>query len=333
MEDKIVLDTQIELINSEEQEGEAFASVGLNPAFNWIKFTLTDALPNLNKQRIPVKEFDNLIRTGYLTSIKMGRGKIEPGHENAIEIGVISHLKKTEDNKIVGLAAIWSKDHPDEYKYIKENFDKNIPLNISWEILYRNSTADADGISDLEDTTLKSAVLVGRPAYGGRTQILSIASETNINSEETMELKELEEKYSALETEFNAKKLELETKSSELEALRVELTNKTEETKDYSELKEFKASVLKEKEENQKFESIKTKFSEAGLTKDEVYFKDNKEKLLSMTPEVLDFMMQELVAFKSTSASQHETIPNLTSGKEDRVTPKELGKALREMKK
>jgi hypothetical protein len=337
-EEKIIFDTQAELIDS-ESEGSAEASIGLNPAFKFLKFVLTDDKPNLNKQRIPIEEFDNIVRTGYLTPIKMGKGKIEQGHENASEIGVISHLKKTEDNKIVGLAAIWSKEHPDEYNYIKENYDKKTPLNISWEILYRDSTVDADGITDLKDTALKAAVLVGRPAYGGRTQILSVASEVNPDSEENMELKELEEQVISLkaelaakETELSTKKEEVETKAAELETTKAELTKLAEDTKDYSELKEFKASALLEKEENEKFEGIKTKFSEAGLNKDETYFKDNKTKLVSMTPELLDFMVQELVAFKSTSASLHETVPNLTANT-DRLTPKELGEALRKMKK
>jgi hypothetical protein len=333
MEDeKLIFDTQIEIVKS-EAEGEAFASVSLNPAFNWIKFILTDDKPNLNNQRIPIEEFDNLIRTGIYTPLKMGKGKVEPGHENATAIGAISHLKKTEDNRIIGLAAIWSNENPDEYNYIKENYDKKSPLNISWEILYKNSTTDAEGITDLKDTSLKAAVLVGRPAYSGRTQILSVASETNTNSEENMELKELEEKVSTLETELGVKKSELETKSTELEALKAELTKLTEDTKDYPELKEFKASVEREKEDNDKFEGIKTKFSEAGLVKDETYFKDNKAKLLSMTPELLDFMMQELVAFKNTTASQHDLVPDLTAGKDKKLTPKELGEALRNMKK
>ena len=340
MEEKFIFDTEVELTNSEDEEGIAEASLSLNSTHRFIKFTLTDDQPNLNKQRIPVKEFANLIRTGLFAPIKMGKGQIEQGHENALPIGVISHLKKTEDNKIVGLAAIWSKENPDEYNYIKENYDKKTPLNISWEILYKNSTTDAEGITDLEDTMLKAAVLVGRPAYGGRTQILSVASETNTDSEGIMELKELEEKVSTLETELGttkselaSTKIELTAKTTELDTLKADLTKVTEDTKDYSELKEFKASVLREKEENEQFDGIKTKFSEAGLIKDETYFKDNKAKLLSMTPELLDFMMQELVAFKNTSASVHETVPNLTATTKDKFTPKELGEALRNMKK
>jgi hypothetical protein len=339
IEQKLNFDTEIEFLDTEEQTNDlALASVSQNPAFNYIKFTLTDDQKNANRQRIPFSEFDNLIRTGYLAPIKMGMGEIKPGHEEASPIGVISHLKK-EDNKIMGLAAIWSKERPAEADIIKKNHEKGIPTNLSWEIYYTDSTKDAEGVEDLTGCSLRALTLVGRPAYEGRTQILSVASDITSETEENVDIKELEDKISALEAELSDAKKALETKEVELASKQNDLVAKEMELAsilaEKEELKQYKTTAEKEREDNRKLDEIKGKFSESGITKDETFYKENKEMLLGLAPTALDFFMQELVSFKNSSAAIiNSTVPDLTNQDNKKLTdPKELAKALRSMKK
>jgi len=318
-DDKLVLNSTFEFIEKETTEGEEFASVASNPSYNWIKFILTDDQPNANKKRVPLEEFDNLIRTGFLAPIKMGAGEISEGHDGTTPIGVISNLKKL-GNKILGLAAIWSEEKPDEIKLIKENHAKGVPLNLSWEIYYTDENVTEDGITEMKNTTLRAATLVGMPAYQGRTQILSVAStDRKTNSEDTnikMEDEELKGKIVELEKTLTDTKTEMANSLLELE-----------------ELRQFKAAIVKEQEDAKKLDEIKKKFSDSSITKEDSFFKDNKEMLLGLSSEALDFMVQELVSFaasaKTETASEHEPLPDLKGDMTDYNDPKKLGQALR----
>lgn len=168
----------IELITENEANTEfkeaSSAVVSKNPAVNWAKFILTDDLPNGNKQRIPKEEFPGLVRTGVYMPIKMAKGVIEQTHDGSFPIGVIANLKE-EGNQIVGLAALWSRERPEDVELLKKLAEKNKPITLSWEILYRESTI-VDGIEELHGTSLKASTIVGRPAYGDRTPILALAA-------------------------------------------------------------------------------------------------------------------------------------------------------------
>lgn len=322
-DDKFVINSTFEFIENETLEDGAFASLALNPHFNWIKFTLTDDLPNANKQRVPIEEFDNLIRTGYLAPIKMGDKEISIGHAGTRPIGVISNLKKI-DNKILGLAAIWGIEKPDEVNLIKENHKKGVPQNLSWEILYTRSEVNADGITELRDTALRAATLVGMPAYEGRTQILSVAS-TEIVSTDAQTNSEVD---NLMDEELQAKVTELgtalATKDTELAASNTEL----------EELRQFKASVIKEQEDAQKLTDIKKRFSEAGIAKEETFFVENKDMLLGLSAEAMEFMVQEMVSFAAkTTVASAEGLPNIQGDERNYSDPKALGQALRTSKK
>lgn len=174
----------VSLINNEELKdelgdglNEAQASLLQNSAVSWAKFVLTDDQPNKNKQRVPVEEFDNLIKTGIFMPIKMAKGKINVGHDDSEPIGVITHLKKA-GNKILALAALWHRERNEDIEYLKNLSKDKKPINISWEILYEDSkpSEEFDGVQDLLFTSLKAATVVGMPAYAGRTPILAIAA-------------------------------------------------------------------------------------------------------------------------------------------------------------
>jgi hypothetical protein len=179
---KMDMTSSIELLTDDdvtEELGEAVASIMLNPTVTWAKFTLTDDLPNGNKQRVPLSEFDNLIKSGLHMPLKMAEGRPNEGHEDSKPLGVITHLRKiVEDgvNKIVALAALWSRERPEDVVHIKDLIESEDGVNVSWEILYGDSMASEGGVRDLIDTVLKAVTIVTRPAYQGRTKFLAVAA-------------------------------------------------------------------------------------------------------------------------------------------------------------
>ena len=306
-------------------EDEAFASVSLNPSVTWAQFILTDDKPNKNSQRIPLEEFSNLIKTGVHMPIKMSQGDISEGHAGAIPIGVITHLKAVKD-KIVGLAALWDKERPEDVALLKKYYKEDKPLQLSWEVMYQDSLEDEAGVQSLKDTALRAVTLVGLPAYAGRTIITALASlKTEDN---TLEIKELQEQIEKLE-------LASTDKDNKIKSLEEQLSNSKTALSELDELKKFKQDALAEKELEDRFISIKKKFSEAGIEKDDEYFESNKEKLLALSEDGLSFMLQELVAFSSEKENKQKEstsskVPNLTAGKvEDSLDKESLVEFLR----
>lgn len=181
MENDTIINSKIEnllqLINEDEitDLNESVSSVLKNPAVKWAKFILTDDLPNENKQRIPLEEFDNLIKSGIFMPIKMAANEIKDGHEDSKPLGVITHLKKA-GNQIRAIAALWTKERPEDIKIIEDALNSNKPINVSWEILYGDFSINDAGITELKDTALGGVSIVGMPAYAGRTRFLALAS-------------------------------------------------------------------------------------------------------------------------------------------------------------
>lgn len=299
---------------------EAFASFSNNPLFNYIGFVLTDDKPNANKQRIPKDEFSSLIKSGFHTPLKMELGTIGD-HPNSVPIGVITHLTEKDDT-IKAIATLWSEEFKDNISIIQEYYEKKKPLNVSWEIRYRDSEIDDDGVENLHGTLLRAATIVAIPAYGGRTPITAFASkqEEDITLDE---LKELKDKLDEATAQLTEKTQELDQKVAELATTQEELET----------LREFKAEVERKEADAEKLNEIKAKFAEAGLEKDEDYFEQNKETLLALTPESLDFMIQELKAFASTidrkaESTSSTSIPNFTNS-DDNIDVGALVKELR----
>ena len=353
----------VSLIDESEvktEMGEAFASFMLNPTVTWAKFVLTDDRTNANGERIPKQEFANLIRSGIHMPVKMALGEISPGHPGTKPLGTITHLKEVESadgtSAVIALAALWGEERPADVEFIKQRFAEKQPVDVSWEVLYEDATFNAEASSmDLIGTVLRAATIVGNPAYEGRTQFLSISAkrkgdataensgDDNPNTNAEDELNELEK----LQADLAQAKAELETlkathttaiaeKDAEIERLTTETQEKETEL---TSLKEFKQTVEAEAEKKEKLASVKTKFSEAQIEKDEQYFVDNEEKLLAMSEEQLDFMVQELATLaesKTSTASKKTTKIPAISGTEneevDLTDPKVLGKLLREQR-
>ena len=157
----------------------AEASFSQNPYIRWAKFILTDDQPNGNKERVPLSEFDNLLKSGVNMPIKMGEGLVEEDHSNASPIGVITHLKKVfEDgvNRIEGLAALWLSERPGDISILKDRLESDKEVNISWEMGASEKILADDGIFNWIGVALKAATVVDRPAYQGRTRIIAMAA-------------------------------------------------------------------------------------------------------------------------------------------------------------
>ena len=317
---KANINSNIEFIDTNfyRDEKEAESSLGMNPSFRWAKIVVTDDKPNLNKQRIPIEEFANIIKTGIYTPIKMTFNKISSSHKEAIGqiIGTITQLTKNED-KIIALAAFWEKERPEDIKMLKEMYDAGYPPNVSWEIAFSDSFVDDAGVEVLKNTALTGLAIVSNPAYGGRTRFLAISSTEE--EESTMdELEQLKKKIEELESIIEDYKSKEATTSAELEELRL-----------------YKDAVEKEKAEAERFDKIKNKFKEAGIEKDEEYFVSNKDKLLQLSEDAVEFMVQEILSFgsKETESSVKVKVPNFQLNKQEKIDPRELGKLMRENKK
>lgn len=318
-ENKILLQTQIELIEQDLTEAEA--AVSLNPYFQWAKIIVTDDLPNLNNQRIPLDEFANIIKTGVSTPIKMTFAKVSDGHKEAMGkiIGTITQLMQ-EENKIVALAALWKKERPNDIEMLKDMYNRGTPPNVSWEISFAESQKEDTGVEALYGTALTGLAIVGNPAYAGRTAFVAMASKEEEESN-VEELEQLTQAKETLEKELAEIKEKLEASAAELEDLR-----------------QYKKEIEDAKALEEKFAAVKTKFTEAGIEKDDEYFTTNKEKLLGLSEDALDFMIQELVSFAAKTKTDGEAstkdktveIPQFSGSGNGKLSPRELGKKLRE---
>lgn len=332
MEQLYNLLTNLELIDIQAvEENQAFASVNLNPNITWAKFTLTDDQPNGNKQRVPKEEFENLIKTGIYMPIKMTLGTHEGEHSGSSPLGAIAHLK-VDNNRIKGLAALWNQERPEDILLLKEKYKEGTQIRLSWELAYATAEEENDGVKALRGVQLLATTIVGNPAYGDRTPIEALASLEAEKMEGTKKMdlektvKDLEQKVADLEKEKENLETSLSEKASELEKANSELGS----------LKEFKENIEKEQAEAERLIAIKGKFKEASLEKENEYFVDNKEMLLSMTDAALDFMLQEMVAgLNKSKASKNDDgteIPPIASDQLREFSIKELAKALRERK-
>jgi len=312
-------------------DDEAFASINLNHSVSWAKFVLTDDQPNANNERIPIEEFDNLVKTGVYMPIKMANGGVGEGHAGATPIGVITHLKKVK-NQIIGLAALWKRERPEDIQLLKDAKD----LQLSWEIVHNREKKSESGALDLLDTALRAVTLVGMPAYQGRTPVLAVASDTTKTEENAMG--DLEQKVAELQETISKKEVSEAEKLAEITALTAELEA----------LRKFKADVEEKEAEAQKMLAIKATFKEASIQKDDDYFETHKDRLLKLDKDELDFFVQEMVAFASEMKVDEQpesdeevvvseaSVPALVGGKGGnnvkKMTPAQLGKLLREYK-
>ena len=323
-----IIAKDVQLMVDTEKLGEAMASVSLNPNVAWLKMVITDDKPNANGMRIPKEEFANVLKTAVYMPMKMAVGEISEGHDETYPIGSIAHLVEKDDH-VVALAALWTKERPEDIKFLKGRHDNGQSIDVSWELNYdvEASQKDKKGVLELKNVEMNAVTIVGLPSYMGRTPVTAIASkEDHQGDNETMETINREDHdkiVKGLDEEINVLKDELKAATAELEELRpmkeelAGLQAEVEELKPkYEALATFKAETDAEKEKEEKLVSIRSKFAEAGLEATDEYFAEREEKFLEMDDEQVAFFIQELIAFKQEPDNKDDSAKasiNITS--------------------
>ena len=335
-----ILSKEVQLIIENELEDLIVASENLNPMLTYVKFILTDDEPNANGVRIPKEEFSNLIRSGLYMPLKMPYGEIAEGHKEPVPIplGVITHLRE-DKNKIRGIAALWNEERPEDVRYIKERYAEGKPLDLSWEIGYAESRFDDNGIEILLGCVLRATTLVGIPAYQGRTGITSVSAVDKDSKEERSVKEQLEKLQAEVKT--------LEGRVAELTKNQLSDEDK-EKLEEYAELKAFKDKVEAEAARQGKLAEIRKSFKDANIEKDDEFFKENEELLLTLTEVegALNFFVSQLTPDPEEEQEEEEELEEELADKEDKekvpplkrekesddeYTGSELGVALREL--
>jgi hypothetical protein len=309
---------------------EGFAQAAKNdPHRTWIKFTFTDDQPNGNNMRIPKTEFASLIRTGEHMPIKMEKGNPKGDHKGSTPIGAIAKLKE-EDNKVIGIAALWPDEDPESINALKEAYAGGEKRDLSWEVSYDEAASyvDENGIHNLMGTATRGSVFVGNPAYQGRTQLLALAQQEDKTQEENKLTDTTTVDVAALQAELADVKVQLEAANTALQSKETEL--ETVISPELASLREFKQAAEAKDAKYNKLTERRKKLKEAGVDYSEEDFETKKEMLAEMDEAVFEFLVQERVAFsstdkKTTSASAEITnpaIPDLTNANTD--SPSEL---------
>lgn len=188
-----------------------------------LRFVFTDYLPNANNQGIPKTEIDNIIRSGLHMPVKVNfKGNSVAGHGGAIPVGPIVSIEEDAD-KLIGNAVVWKDEFPDFVSYLEERSAKGEDVQFSWEIYYRSSASDNQGIDWLHGCSVAGITVVDNPAYKGRTPLLAIAEETQKMDEMQDKIKNLMNKlYSMLDALYTAAGVVEEFKVANPEELNVD---------------------------------------------------------------------------------------------------------------
>ncbi|MCK4825575.1 hypothetical protein KA005_58040 [bacterium] len=310
MSKKLNLSSPIELI----------AEAGVNnPNLGWLSFVLTDSEPNNNKQGIRKEAFASLIVSGQLMPVKMAKGEIAADHTGAEPLGAIANLSE-EDDKVLGKAAIWKSDRAEAYEILTAMSAANELPRISWEIAYTESELDDDGVEWISDPMLKGATIVGNPAYGDRTPILSVAS--NNTSEDESDDEDLEEEEPEDET---SEEDDTEDGESEKDTKRIEeLESKVEE------LQAYKDTIEQVATNAALLESRVAELTAAGVELTQEEIEAEKESWLKMSDEIFASMLNVLKKIKPKAANSAR-IPDV-SGDSTESHVDIVRKGLRKMK-
>ena len=313
MAKKLNLSSPIELI------AEAGVS---NPNLGWLSFVLTDSEPNNNKQGIRKDAFTVLIESGQLMPVKMARGEIAADHTGAEPLGAIAELS-IDESKVLGKAVIWKRDRAEEYEILTAMSADNKLPHISWEIAYTKSELDDDGVEWISDPMLRAATIVGDPAYGDRTPILSVAS-TNA-SEDEFEDEDPEEEESEDETpeEDNVEDEEGDEDAEQLK--RIE-----DLEKEVKELQAYKDTIEKEAASAALLKSRVEALSAigVGLTQEEI--EAEKDSWLEMSDETFTSVLNVLKKVKPKAANSARVPDVIGDSSESPVDV--VRKGLRKMK-
>jgi len=308
-----------------------------NPNLGWLEFVLTDDQPNGNHQGVKREGFASLVETGLLMPLKMAKGEIKPGHNDAEPLGAIASLEE-EESQVVGKAAIWKDERNGDYGMLKSMSAEGEPIGISWEIAFTESETDDDGTMWINDPTLLAATIVGVPAYGDRTPVLSVASQEGAddadpdadpdNSEpasdgEPADDGEPSDDDAGEPTDDNREGDDEEAISAdELAALQVELT----------ELREYKEKREKEDAVAALLATRLNALSESGFEYTEEEVRNKQELWLDMSDEAFEAMLEVMISLNTAATTSAGLVPDVSGG-QDRSVVDIVRSGLQEMRK
>lgn len=177
-----------------------------HPLLTVVKFIFADDRPNNNNQGIAYSDFEDIKKSAIDMPIKMkflgeaGAG----GHAGSVTIGHIRAMHEVliEDNihQLVGEGVLYSGEFPNEVKYLNDSYAEGKAPGTSWEVSYNDVEKDGP-ISWLKGVITRAATFVRNPAYGTRTALLALASNTNDMTDAELSTKLLE-----IVTEISPKK-------------------------------------------------------------------------------------------------------------------------------
>jgi hypothetical protein len=328
-----------------------------NPFLVRAKFIFADNKGNDNGMGIEFEDFPAVAASAVNMPVKMRYlGEGVGNHVGSIPIGHITSMDIVDEGELkqlVGTAALYAEEYPDEISYLMDKFQTGDAPGISWELGYSDSILK-NGIQWLKGIITKAATFVRQPAYGKRTALLALASDQSLSNEEldmeilklakassptdktggnTVNEEELKKEIERLKAVLAAKETELVTKTTELETLQTAQSSVIEENK-----------TLKEKiatsEKSVRAEERARKWVEAGFAFSEDIEKATEKRafLASLEPDVFESYLADLVVAKasakpvaSASASSSTQIPkpNLTD-QDKEITLDDLRSQVRE---
>jgi hypothetical protein len=242
-----------------------------------------------------------------------------PAYQGRTRIIAMAAKKKTPDK--------WDKEYIDNlpnsnFLYVDRDGSRLFPVKDDKGLYDEGKlreTLEEMGKSNLPTPILRSlkatvTTLLGRIEGGASLEEISVDGaiplENNFTEDDTVELDELKKRVSELEAELATAQASLQEKEDAKAALETEKAGMETEL---AELRAFKKEIDDEVAKAEKIDGIKTKFAEAKLEKEDAYFTDNSEKLLSLDEAALDFMIQELSAFSAQASQKPE------NGKEEEI--------------
>jgi len=221
-----------------------------NPILKYIKFVLLDDKPSGNGWGIEHEDFGTVSASAVGTPIKMRfLGTTIGNHYGSIPIG---HITDTEENtledgthQLIANGIVYASEYPEEVEWLQDRLDNNEPPGISYEMDYE-SKVNKSGTDWLKNLMTRAATFVRTPAYGTRTALLALASDSDATDEQladgllaiageirprntnkggnTVDEKELEQKIVTLTGELEA----ANTKISDLTTANAELNTEKE---------------------------------------------------------------------------------------------------------
>jgi hypothetical protein len=148
-----------------------------HPFQSTIRFVFTDFQPNINRDAVPEAEAANIIATAQYMPVKIWMQGDRPSndHDGAIPIGPITLIERDGD-RLIGEAVVWKQEFGDVVEYLEKATAAQEPVNFSWELWHSDVERDSAGVRWLKDCVVAGITVVGKPAYAGRTPLLSFAS-------------------------------------------------------------------------------------------------------------------------------------------------------------